>query len=111
MKPDIEHICIRLRGALAPWNKDISEKAMFGGHSFLYKGKMCVGALKGMLVVRIPSIFMDSSLAQEDVEPMTFTGKPMKEFVYVHDKGFDTEEKLQHWVEMGIAHAKSKVGE
>jgi hypothetical protein len=39
---------------------------------------------------------------------MDFTGKPMKEFIFVSEDGYDTAEKLQQWVEYGIAHAKSK---
>lgn len=33
----------------------------------------------------------------------------MKEFVYVSPDGFKTEETLQHWIELGLEHAKSKL--
>ena len=103
-----EEILKRIRVALKPWQKDIVEKRMFGGTCFLYKGKMCVGETKERLMVRVPSDKMEVSLAMDDVGPMNFTGKPMKEFIFVTEKGFDTEEKLQYWVEIGITHAKSK---
>jgi hypothetical protein len=44
----------------------------------------------------------------EYVKPMDFTGKTLKEFIFVSEKGFDTEEKLQYFVELGIEHAISK---
>ncbi|MCB0458234.1 MAG: TfoX/Sxy family protein [Flavobacteriaceae bacterium] len=103
-----EEILKRIRIALKPWQKDIVEKRMFGGTCFLYKSKMCVGETKERLMVRVPSERMAASLAMEHVGPMNFTGKPMKEFIFVTEKGFDTEEKLQHWIEIGVAHAISK---
>ena len=99
----------RLRGALKPWATDIIEKKMFGGVCMLYKSKMSVGETKGRLMVRVVTEKMENVLSQEDVYPMDFTGKPMKEFIFVHKQGFDTEEKLQKWVELGIEHAQSKV--
>jgi hypothetical protein len=33
----------------------------------------------------------------------------MKEFIFVTTQGFDTEEKLQQWAEIGVAHAKTKL--
>jgi len=104
-----EEIIKRIRVAIQPWNKDIIEKKMFGGTCFLYKGKMCVGETKERLMVRVPAEKMEESLARPHVGPMNFTGKPMKEFVFVTEGGFNTEEALQNWVEIGISHAQSKL--
>lgn len=109
MKPNSEEILKRIRVALNPWGKDIVEKRMFGGTCFLFKGKMCVGETKARLMVRIPSERMEEVLNDPFVGPMDFTGKPMKEFIFVTQKGFDSEEKLQQWVEIGVAHAKTKL--
>ena len=103
-----EEILKRIRVALKTWEKDIVEKKMFGGTCFLYKGKMCVGETKERLMVRVPSEKMEKVLSTEFVGPMNFTGKPMKEFIFVTEKGFHTEEKLQYWIEIGVAHAKTK---
>jgi len=98
----------RLRVALQPWNEHLVEKRMFGGVCFLYKGKMSVGENKGRLVVRVVSEKMDKVMASPHVTPMDFTGKPMKEVVYVSSNGITTNEELQLYVELGIEHAKSK---
>ena len=105
-----EELIKRLKVALSPWNEDITEKRMFGGYCFLYKGKMCVGETKERLMVRVISEKMEQILEIPHVTPMDFTGKPMKEFIFVKAKGYDSEEKLQQWVELGVEHAilKSK---
>jgi len=109
MNEKSEYMVMRIREALKPWKVDITEKRMFGGYCFLYKGKMCVGETKHRLMARVISDEMNKALAMPHVKPMDFTGKPLKEFVFVTEDGFDTEAKLQHWIELGIAHAKSKV--
>ena len=81
---------------------------MFGGTCFLYKGKMCIGETKGRLVVRVINKKMRKILTSPFVSPMDFTGKPMKEFIFVQMDGFSSEEQLQQFVELGIEHAKSK---
>lgn len=84
---------------------------MFGGLAFLYKGKMTVGILKDELMVRIKPEHMGATLKMPQVKPMAFTGKPMKEFVFVSPDGFGTEAELHHWLEMGVAHALYKLNE
>jgi len=98
----------RLEHSLRSWSPHITEKRMFGGSCFLYKGKMCVGETKERLMVRVIGEKMEECLCNPYVRPMDFTGKPMKEFIFVTHQGFNTEEKLQHWVELGIEHAISK---
>ena len=105
MENKCEEIVKRIRAAVLPWSDHITEKKMFGGYCTLYKGKMCVGETKERLMVRVVSEKMEEVLKMPHVKPMDFTGKPMKEFIFVSEKGFDTEEKLQNWVELGIEHA------
>lgn len=103
-----EEIVRRIRVATLPWSDHVTEKKMFGGSCFLYKGKMCVGETKERLMVRVVSEKMEEVLGNPHVRHMDFTGKPMKEFIFVSEKGFDTEEKLQQWLELGIEHAQLK---
>jgi len=105
MENPSEELIKRLKVAVNHWKNDITEKRMFGGYCFLYKGKMCVGETKERLRVRVISEKMENVLAMPYITPMDFTGKPMKEFIFVKPKGYDTQEKLQQWVELGIEHA------
>ncbi len=86
--------------------ESISKKKMFGGLAFLYKGKMTVGVVKDDLMCRVISDKMEQVLARDHVRPMDFTNRPLKEFVYVSEEGFRTEEQLQSWLELGIEHAE-----
>ena len=108
MNPKSEELVRRIRAAVLPWSNHITEKMMFGGYCILYKGKMCVGETKERLMVRVIPEKMEEVLKHPHVKPMDFTGKPMKEFIFVSEGGYDTEEKLQHWIELGIEHAESK---
>ena len=87
----------------------ITEKKMFGGLAFLLKGKMTIGVMKEKLMVRVVSEKMEQALENPHVVPMDFTNKPMKEFIYVTPAGLETEEMLQHWIELGIEHARRKL--
>ena len=84
---------------------------MFGGLAFLYKGKMTVGILQKNLMVRVKQELMAVSLNNPHVRPMDFTGKTMKEFIFVSPEGYETELQLQHWLELGLSHAQHKLNE
>ena len=105
MENKSDELVKRIRAAVTPWAAHITEKKMFGGYCTLYKGKMCVGETKERLMVRVIAEKMEEAMKNQHVTPMDFTRKAMKEFIFVSEKGFDTEEKLQHWIELGIEHA------
>lgn len=104
-----EELAERIRVATSIFPETFTEKKMFGGIAFLYQGKMTVGPVKDELMVRVIHEKMENVLAQDYVRPMDFTGKPMKEFVFVSPEGFRSEEQLQNWIELGLEHAKSKL--
>lgn len=104
-----EELVKRIRGAAALFPEELTEKKMFGGVAFLYQGKMTVGPVKNDLMVRVIGAKIENILQQEFVRPMDFTGKPMKEFIFVSPEGFKTEEQLHEWIELGLEHAKSKL--
>ena len=88
---------------------DFELKKMFGGLAYLYRGKMTVGIVKNDLCVRIVPEKMEAILSRDHVRPMEFTGKPMKEFVFVSPEGYGSEEELQRWIELGLEHARHKL--
>ena len=106
--PYNQQLADRIRAAVKLFEEDFTEKKMFGGLSFLYGGKMTVGIVKDDLAVRVISEKEQGVLELPYVRPMDFTKRPMKEFVYVSEEGFITEEQLNEWIELGLEHAKSK---
>ena len=101
----------RIEAALQIFPEAFTHKKMFGGMAFLYHGKMTVGAINNDLMVRVITEKMQEQLQKDFVRPMDFTGKPMKEFVFVSSDGYQTEEQLHYWIELGLEHAKSKLNE
>ncbi len=88
-------------------NKNVVEKKMFGGITYMYRDHMCVGIADDMLMVRVGPEKYEEALSKRHVRPMDFTGKPMKGYVYVEPKGFRTEKNLKKWVESGITFVKT----
>lgn len=104
-----EGIAHRIQKCIDLIPEAFTQKKMFGGIAFLYHGKMTVGVVKDELMVRALGSKMPKLLQQKYVRPMDFTGKPMKEFIFVAPEGFKSEEQLQSFVELGLEHAKSKL--
>ncbi len=106
-----EDLATRIGQKLSDLGIDYEDKKMFGGLSFLYKGKMTVGIMKDDLAVRILSPHDQEQLASNPhVRPMDFTKKPMKEFLYVSPEGFASDHDLEKWINYGLDHARSKSG-
>ena len=81
-----EQLAERVRKSLGR-RRNITEKKMFGGLSFLQNGKMLCGVLKDLLVLRVGPEEAAKLLKKPHVRPMDFTGRPMKGFVYVEPGG------------------------
>jgi TfoX/Sxy family transcriptional regulator of competence genes len=106
--PYDENLAHRLRSLIEPLDH-FEEKKMFGGIAFLYKGKMTVGIIKDELCARYLESVHPSILTKEGVRPMDFTGKPLKDFVYVNQDALQSKEDLLTWLKLGIEHAESKL--
>ena len=104
-----QELANNVEAALQLFPEEFTQKKMFGGMAYLYHGKMTVGAINDDLMVRVVSEKMNEMLAKPYVRPMDFTGKPMKEFVFVGEKGYQTQEQLTNWITLGLEHAKTKI--
>jgi TfoX/Sxy family transcriptional regulator of competence genes len=80
----------------------VDEKKMFGGLAFMLNGNMAVGVTQTDLMVRVGAPSYDAALAEPHARPMDFTGKPLRGFVYVDAKGYETDEDLAEWVSRGV---------
>lgn len=103
--PYNEELAQRIRQHVKLIN-NIVEKKMFGGLTFLYKNKMSVGIVGEQLAVRVISEKFKEVLSRKYVADMNFTGKALKDFVYVNAAAFKTEQQLAEWIELGIEHAE-----
>ncbi len=104
-----EGLAQRIREVLED-RADLSEKKMFGGLAFLLGGNMCVGVVKGELMLRVGPDRYEETLRQPHARKMDFTGRPMKGFVYVACDGFESDADLRRWVARGVRFAGSLPG-
>ena len=68
--------------ALLEQQPDLSEKKMFGGIAFLLSGHMAAGVAGSSVMLRLGEEAARGALAQPNVRPMDFTGRPMRGYVY-----------------------------
>ena len=101
-----EKLADRIRKTIGK-NKNVTEKKMFGGLSFLLNGKMFCGVLKEDLVLRISHGEYEGALKKPNVRPMDFTGRPMKGFIYVNQNGCKSDKDIRKWIELSYNHAAS----
>lgn len=78
---------------------ELQEKKMFGGLCFMVSGHMCCGILGENLMVRVGAEQYSHYLAEPAVTTMTFTGKPLKGFLYVLPEGLSEDQELSIWLQ------------
>ena len=101
-----EGLAARVRATLQG-RTDVVEKRMFGGLTFMVRGNMCCGIVDDDLMLRIDAEVLAKSIGSPGVRPMDFTGRPMKNYIYVGPKGYETEEALRLWVSRAEAFNQS----
>ncbi len=101
-----EDLAQRVRSVLKR-RRGISEKKMFGGLAFLVRGNMSCGVVDNELMARVGPIAYEAALKERHARPMDFTGKPLKGFVYVSEKGVSTDKGLKKWVDRAVEFARS----
>jgi hypothetical protein len=63
---------------------------------------MCIGIVKENLMARIdPEIYTDA-LSKKGCREMTFTGRPLKGFVFIEPEGIDMDEELDFWIDLAL---------
>lgn len=97
-----EKLADRTREIISLTHKNVEEKKMFGGLCFMVNDKMCVGVEKNRLMVRLDPAKYDEVMEKEGCQPMDFTGKIMKGFVFVDEDALTTKKKLEYWVKLAL---------
>lgn len=101
-----EKLADRTRELIALTQKNVEEKKMFGGLCFMVNDKMCIGVEKERLMLRIGPERYDEAMEKEGCQPMDFTGKVMKGYVFVDADAVTTKKKLEYWVTLALEYNK-----
>ena len=101
-----ETLAQRVRSALAR-KREVGERKMFGGIAFMVEDHMACGIVGDKLMLRVGPARYDELLAKPHVEPMDFTGRPMRGMVYVTAPGIRTDAALRKWVDVAVEVAEA----
>ncbi|HSC54905.1 MAG TPA: TfoX/Sxy family protein [Phnomibacter sp.] len=99
-----EKLADRVRTLIAQTHENIEEKRMFGGLCFMVNDKMCVGVEAERLMVRLDPTKTEEVLEKEGCQPMDFTGRVMKGFVFVDIAVLETKRQLDYWIQLALAY-------
>lgn len=101
-----EKLANMTRELISLTEKNVEEKAMFGGLCFMVNKKMALGVEKERLMVRLDPAKYDEVMEKEGCRPMDFTGKVMKGFVFVNADVLTSKKKLEYWVKLALEYNK-----
>jgi len=91
----------RIRERLAGL-RNVEEREMMGGVTFMLNGKMCVGVIKDELMCRINPDVYEAVLEKNGCRPMDFTGKPMKGWVIINEQGMKNKKDFDFWITLAL---------
>jgi TfoX/Sxy family transcriptional regulator of competence genes len=96
----------RIQKIVSSW-KNTDSKKMFGGICHLLNGNMFCGVYKDFLILRLGEDKAGEALKLSYAKPFDITGKPMKGWVMVEERGFKGEKELKEWLEKAKAFVKT----
>jgi TfoX/Sxy family transcriptional regulator of competence genes len=96
-----EKLAARIRERLAGL-RNIEEKKMMGGLTFMYNGKMCVGIIKDDLMCRIDPALHEQLIAKKGCRTMDFSNRPMIGYVLVDESGMKTKGDFEYWINLAL---------
>jgi TfoX/Sxy family transcriptional regulator of competence genes len=85
----------------------ISQRKMFGGVCYMLHGNMAVGVTGDELMLRLGEAGVNAALTEPHTRPMDFTGRVLKNMVYVAPAGCSTDKQLAKWIERALEFAGS----
>lgn len=100
----------KIRESLFSAGAFFTEKKMFSGICFMVDDKMCCGTHidkksgQSLLLCRLSEEEADLALEKPHVQPMMFTGKAMKGFIFVEEAGVESLRDLDHWIRLCLAY-------
>lgn len=96
----------RVRQVLGP-RRGITEKRMFGGVGFLFRGNLLVGVWQQSLIVRLGPETATEALIEPHVSEFRVTGRPMKGWVVVDAEGLASDGELVLWIDRALCFVKT----
>ncbi len=102
-----EQLASRIRQILKR-KRNLEEKKMFGGLTFMLNGHMCCGVEKNNLMVRVPRDRYQDLLKKPHARVMDLTGRPLKGFIFVGSDGVKMDSALKFWIDQAVQFVRSQ---
>jgi TfoX/Sxy family transcriptional regulator of competence genes len=99
--PYDENLANRVREVLGRGRR-VEEKRMFGGLTFMVRGKMCVSVGKGRLMCRIDPAIHDAAIQRQGCRTVVMKGREYRGFVHVNVDALRTKRDLDYWVNLAL---------
>ncbi len=96
-----EELTNRIREALAHL-KDVEEKRMFKGVTFMVNGKMCISAGDDRIMCRVDPALHNEIIKEDCCTPVIMKNREYKGYVYVKEKNLKTKKEFQYWVGLAL---------
>ena len=87
----------RISRIVSEW-KNTAAKKMFGGVCHLISGNMSCGVYKDFLILRIGETSAQKAFELPYAKPFDITGRAMKGWIMVDERGFKTDGDLKKWL-------------
>ena len=102
-----EALADRVRSVMAV-DEGVTEKRMFGGLAFLVNGNLAVSASgQGGLLLRVDPAAAESLVGESGVTRFEMRGRAMNGWLHVGPSTVESDDRLRHWVRIGVAYAGS----
>ena len=97
MMPYNEKLEARISKIVSGWQNTAAKK-MFGGICHLISGNMFCGVYKDFLILRIGEPSAEEAFELPYVKPFDITGRAMKGWIMVDERGFKSDQDLKKWL-------------
>ncbi len=97
-----EALAKRVQSALG--RTRVEARRMFGGLTFMVRGKMCVSVGKETIMCRIDPALHIAALKRLGCRSVTMGGREYRGFVYVRSGALRTKRDLDYWVRLALAY-------
>jgi TfoX/Sxy family transcriptional regulator of competence genes len=96
-----EKLTNRLREALADI-RNVEEKRMFSGITFMVNGKMCISAGDDRIMCRIDPSIHEKVVERKGCRTVMMKGREYKGYVYVNEEGIKAKKDFDYWVGLAL---------
>jgi len=99
--PHDDVLAKRVRAALARAPR-IEEKRMFGGITFMVRGRMCISVGRNRIMCRIDPAIHDTALKRKGCRTVVMKGRQYRGYVHVEADAVKTKGDLDYWIGLAL---------